>query len=131
MRTTLASLVLALTVVNVSEAQTTTVRTLEYDYLNVTPAIVATWKQAVKVNGVTLATAPTCAALGVNTHCTIPLPTLNATTNNVISVTASDADESYEGVLNYNPSVTDPNSPKLPSGFNIKVTVTVVITPGQ
>ena len=108
-------------------AQTTT-RSLEWDYLDVTPAIVATWTQTVKVNNVVLALQPTCTAAGVNTHCVIPLlTTLNATTNNVLSVTAADANESFEAIYNYNPSTPDVSSPKLPANTTLKIKVVVIV----
>lgn len=119
---------LLLTLVQLPGTAQTTTRSLEWDYLDTTPAIVATWTQTVKINNVVQPVTPTCVAAGAHTHCTVPiLATLNATTNNLLSVTASDANESFEAIYNYNPSTPDVSSPKLPSNTTLKIKVVVIV----
>jgi hypothetical protein len=107
--------------------QTQTIQTLEYQYENVALEIVTKWVQDVRVNNVLQNTGVSCSAMPPNVICRISLPNLNTAIKNIITVTVSDPDESYQAVLNYNPVMKFPDSPKLPTGLVIKTTTTTVI----
>lgn len=99
-------------------AQTTT---LNYEYLNTTPATVATYTQATTIDGVRVTAAASCAARGADTVCTQPLPTMAPGTH-TITVTATLGAMSASGSLTADPS----QRPSTPTKLTITV---VVITP--
>jgi len=101
-------------------AQTT--MTLAYDFVNATPAVVATYTQVVTVDGVQTP-APTCLAKGTtDTTCTVTIPALSSGTH---TVTVSETLNAMTAAL----TVTGIDPSKAPkSAINTRLVQTTTIT---
>lgn len=118
---TTAFVILALTVQARSQVVT---KTAEWMYLGSSVSQVNTWNQVFRLNG-TVVTGVTCAALGADVRCSVPVNLL-PTSNNVLSVEVSDSVVTYSSTLNYNPSSpTQPGTPKQPEAMKLKITITI------
>jgi hypothetical protein len=99
-----------------SFAQTT--QSITWQYLNTPLATVNTYQQNLKINtGTNNVITPTCVTSGVNTNCSIPVPSpIVLKTGDTVVVTASVNGQSASGSLTVGPGPTQP------------VTITITIT---
>lgn len=104
-------------------AQTPTT-TLAWDYLSVTPAIVATYTQTVTVDGTAITATPVCAAAGANVTCTVPIGTLASGRHTVAVAALLNGVSATTSVNGIDPTGT---APKQPSSFRYQINVTVNI----
>ncbi len=117
----IVTIVIALAFPLVSEAQTTT--KLKWDFFGATPAQVATFNQVVKVDGVVIATPPTCLAVGANTTCEVAVgPLSDGNHSFVVSTLFEDVERNMS--LSKNFPLTGGNAQ--PS--NPKFTITIIIS---
>lgn len=120
--TRIALLLLSLALPSTGLAQATT--KLGWDYLTVAPAVVATYTQTIKVDGVTRTEVPVCVASGADTTCTLTIPALasGAHSLSVLAVLNGVGNEAI--VSNINPGA---GGPKPPVNIRITMTVTFVV----
>lgn len=110
----------ALLIPSVAHSQTVQ-QTLEYDYLATTPVAVATYTQSLKINTAAAAIiTPVCAAVGANTHCTLPLTTV-IKSGDILVVSATNGAGSSSGSLTYNPG----SIPTAPTTIAITIIIKV------
>jgi len=103
----------------VAQAQSAT---FSYDYVTKTPAVVATYTQAITWDGVAVAGTPTCVALGTTgTTCSITIPTVTAGNHTAVVNVSLDGNTVVASKTGFNPA----NLPGTPGSFRIVITVTI------
>lgn len=102
-----------------ARAQTVTY-TLQWDHVGDILSNVNTYTFGLKIDAATaIAISPTCATNGLNVTCTTPVSLISG--NHTITVTASNANGTASGTLNYVPPVAPIN----PSNIKVIVKITV------
>lgn len=120
--TILFTLALTLLLSARAEAQT---RSLYYDYVGITPAVVATYTQTIKIDDVTVSGRPTCVESGVGTTCTIPIGILGSGNHKVDVIAESDGNTVITTKTGFNPA----NFPVPANQPRIVITITITTNP--